>query len=116
MSPAACARCSTPHRGRNWPCWGWRSNPISTISAKALLLAIAEALAADYGERMLVVEPHAAALPGVLADSGAALVGLEEAMAEAELVAVLVDHAAFRDAPPELARGKTIYDTRGMWA
>ena len=79
-------------------------------------LAIAEALAADYGERMLVVEPHAAALPGVLADSGAALVGLEEAMAEAELVAVLVDHAAFRDAPPELARGKTIYDTRGMWA
>ena len=79
-------------------------------------LAIAERLAADYGERLMVVEPFTDALPGALAGSGARMASLEEAMAACELVAVLVDHAAFRQASAELAIGKTVYDTRGMWA
>ena len=36
-------------------------------------------------------------------------------MREAELVAVLVAHDAFRKAPRFLSEGNMIYDTRGMW-
>ncbi len=77
-------------------------------------LQIAESLA-DLGPRLLVVEPFADALPGGLADSGAQLVDFATAMKEAELVGVLVDHDAFRNTPPQMHRGKTVYDTRGMW-
>lgn len=79
-------------------------------------LEIAEELAGDYGERLLVVEPYTQELPGKLAGSGAALVSLEDAMAQAELVAVLVDHDAFKNAPKSIKEGKVVYDTRGMWA
>ncbi|WP_067789973.1 UDP-N-acetyl-D-mannosamine dehydrogenase [Paraurantiacibacter namhicola] len=79
-------------------------------------LEIAEELVADYADRLLVVEPFTKALPGKLAGSGAVLTSLDDAMAQADLVAVLVDHDAFKNAPRSIASGKTIYDTRGMWA
>ena len=79
-------------------------------------LHIAEALVADYADRLIVVEPFTRELPGKLAGTDARLATLAEAMAEAELVAVLVDHSQFRNAPRSLTRGKTVYDTRGMWA
>ncbi len=78
-------------------------------------LAIAQALAPEYGPRMLVVEPFAREMPGGLDDRGARLASFEEAMGEAEIVAVLVDHDAFRTAPRYLSEGKIVYDTRGMW-
>lgn len=79
-------------------------------------LEIAEELVVDYADRLLVVEPFTDALPGKLADSGARLIDLDSAMAQADLVAVLVDHDQFRNAPKSIAAGKTVYDTRGMWA
>ena len=36
-------------------------------------------------------------------------------MAECDIVLVLVDHDAFKQAPAALRDGKVIYDTRGMW-
>lgn len=79
-------------------------------------LAIAAKVAAQYGDRVLVVEPFTKELPAPMATSGARLVKYEEAMAEADLVGVLVDHDAFRSAPRYLSADKIIYDTRGMWA
>lgn len=79
-------------------------------------LAIAERITQDYGDRVLVVEPFTDSLPGEMAAMGAQLVTYEQAMSEAEMVAVLVDHDAFRSAPRYLSKGKIVYDTRGMWA
>jgi UDP-N-acetyl-D-mannosaminuronic acid dehydrogenase len=79
-------------------------------------LEIAERIARDYGDRVLVVEPFTDELPGAMAKHGAQLTTYELAMAQAELVAVLVDHDQFRSAPRYLSAGKIVYDTRGMWA
>ncbi|WAT19332.1 UDP-N-acetyl-D-mannosamine dehydrogenase [Aurantiacibacter sp. MUD11] len=79
-------------------------------------LEIADRIARKYGDRVLVVEPYTDELPGDMADHGAQLTTYEEAMAKAELVAVLVDHDAFRSAPRYLSANKIVYDTRGMWA
>jgi len=78
-------------------------------------LQIAEQLA-DYGERLLVVEPFTDELPGKLRGSGAQLVSFDDAMRQAELIGVLVDHDAFKNTPPQMHSGKIVYDTRGMWA
>ncbi len=79
-------------------------------------LEIARRIASKHGERVLIVEPFTDELPAALTNSGAVLSTYEQAMAEAELVGVLVDHDAFRSAPRYLSAGKIVYDTRGMWA
>ena len=79
-------------------------------------LEIAEHVAAKFGHRTLVVEPYLDALPQSLARGEAKLVSLEEAVEKAGLIAVLVDHKPFRDAPRSIGEGKIVYDTRGMWA
>ena len=77
-------------------------------------LEIAENLARDLGERILVVEPFTQSLPAGLADTGAILVSLETAIETADIVVVLVDHTVFRRIPAERLAGKIVYDTRGM--
>ncbi len=77
-------------------------------------LAIAENLCADLGPRMLVVEPFTQTLPGKLAGSGAKLTGLDDALAQAEIVVVLVDHSSFKHLEPADLVGKMTFDTRGM--
>ena len=77
-------------------------------------LEIAAHLAKDLGDRLLVVEPFADALPECLADSGAVLVPLDKAMAEAEIVTVLVDHTDFKHLTLSDFAGKQVYDTRGL--
>ncbi|MHA6333005.1 UDP-N-acetyl-D-mannosamine dehydrogenase [Qipengyuania sp. CAU 1752] len=78
-------------------------------------MKIAEELS-GYGDRLMVVEPFAEELPSGLADCGAKLCSISEAMEACELVAVLVDHDVFKIVPPEAYQGKILYDTRGMWA
>ena len=77
-------------------------------------LAIAEHLARDLGTRILVVEPFTDNLPHSLADTGAALVTLDDALKAAEVVVVLVDHTAFKHLTPQDLAGKLVFDTRGM--
>ena len=78
-------------------------------------LEIAEDLA-SYGERLVIVEPFAKSLPGKLSDCGARLASFEEAMEQCRLVALLVDHDAFKDIPPQMRDEKIVYDTRGTWS
>ena len=77
-------------------------------------LEIAEVLASEFGERILCVEPFTDALPGALAERGAKLVSLDAALEQSEIVAVLVDHDAFKSLTLEALQGKMVYDTRGM--
>ncbi len=63
-----------------------------------------------------VVEPHAPSLPGLL-DSCANVVmtDVEHAIAESDVIALLVDHSCFRAIKKTQLAGKVVYDTRGMW-
>ncbi len=77
-------------------------------------LEIAESLARDLGDRIIVVEPFAETLPPALAHTGAVLAPLDAALDAAEVVVVLVDHTAFRHLSPAQLAGKITFDTRGM--
>lgn len=65
--------------------------------------------------QLLAVEPHIRALPAKLAAGGVELAALENALARADIVLLLVDHAAFRAVQPAALAGKTLIDTRGLW-
>jgi UDP-N-acetyl-D-mannosaminuronic acid dehydrogenase len=76
---------------------------------------IVSELARRHPGPLLVAEPHVTALPEPLRGrENVRLVPAEEALAAADVVALLVNHRQF--APlRELARGKPVIDTRGMW-
>lgn len=77
-------------------------------------LKVAEALAAELGDRLLIVEPHTQVLPANL--DKAELTELADAIERAEIVVVLVDHDPFKSVTPQQLAGKDVYDTRGIWA
>ena len=78
-------------------------------------LRVTLALAERFGERVRVVEPYAAALPDVLAKTGAMLIDLDDAIESCPVMIVLVDHDVFRSIPLEERAGKAVLDTRGIW-
>ena len=77
-------------------------------------LEIAEHLAKDHGGRIMIVEPYADELPKAFEGSGAIKVSLDEALAQADIVAVLVDHTDFKHLTLSDLAGKQVYDTRGL--
>jgi UDP-N-acetyl-D-mannosaminuronic acid dehydrogenase len=62
--------------------------------------------------RLLAVEPHIAELPASL--DSMELAHWEEAVAEADIVAVLVGHRHFRAIPPEALADKVLIDVTGI--
>jgi UDP-N-acetyl-D-mannosaminuronic acid dehydrogenase len=65
--------------------------------------------------RIDVVEPHVAELPPALRRTGTVqLVAMEDAIAGADVIVLLVDHGAFRSVKRSQLAGKAIYDTRGV--
>jgi UDP-N-acetyl-D-mannosaminuronic acid dehydrogenase len=80
-------------------------------------LSITEAFAAAHpGARVLAVEPHVSSLPRALAAlPNVELAATEDAVREADVVVLLVDHAAFRSISIGDLRGRQLVDTRGVW-
>ena len=78
-------------------------------------LKVAAVLAREFGDRIVVVEPHVAALPADFEGTGAVLSDIDVALATCETMIVLVDHDVFRSVPAEERAGKVVYDTRGIW-
>ena len=79
-------------------------------------LQIAEELAAGPLDELLVVEPNIRTLPVCLADKkNVRLVSVEEAMRDANIILLLVDHKEFKAMDRQLLKGKTIIDTRGIF-
>jgi UDP-N-acetyl-D-mannosaminuronic acid dehydrogenase len=66
--------------------------------------------------KILVAEPHAQSLPGELAALGNVMMtDAGHAVAESDVLALLVDHSCFRSIKKTQLAGKVVYDTRGMW-
>ncbi len=77
---------------------------------------IVERLAHDDVGELLAVEPHIKTLPKALADGNKVkLVEAAAALAQANVVVLLVSHRAFRDIDKEQLAGKAVIDTRGFW-
>ncbi|HUZ22847.1 MAG TPA: UDP-N-acetyl-D-mannosamine dehydrogenase [Streptosporangiaceae bacterium] len=86
---------------------------------------VARVAAALPEVKVLAVEPHATALPDqldslgnvILADTAPDIpLGIEHAIADADVIALLTDHGCFRSIRRSQLAGKVVYDTRGMWA
>lgn len=80
-------------------------------------LEIAKAAAERFADKkILAVEPNVDKLPEALADfSNVQLASLDDALAHADVFALLVDHDEFKKVPAAKLKGKSIVDTKGLW-
>ncbi|AGS35380.1 UDP-N-acetyl-D-mannosaminuronic acid dehydrogenase [Corynebacterium maris DSM 45190] len=80
-------------------------------------LEIAEAIAERFPDvSVLAVEPNAAELPASLAHfENVSLAECTQALDEADVVVLLVDHDEFKLIPATALKGKEIIDTKGLW-
>jgi len=65
--------------------------------------------------KLMVVEPNIGELPAGFDATTVDLVDLDMALAQADVVVLLVDHAAFKGMDLGLLSGKQVVDTRGAW-
>ncbi len=72
-------------------------------------------LIAESAREVVAVEPHVAELPEALAGSGVELVGLDDALHNADIVVLLTDHREFKTIDRQRLAGKIVFDTRGIW-
>lgn len=96
-------------------CLGLAFKPNIDDFRESPALEIAEQLAHRFGDRITIVEPYAEALPAAFDGTGATLVTIDEALANADMLMLLVDHDAFKAVPLSARAGKTVLDTRGAW-
>lgn len=65
---------------------------------------------------ILVVEPNISELPPQMNGiQNVSLTTVDEALENAEVIALLVDHSQFYDIPAHLLEGKKVIDTKGVW-
>lgn len=76
---------------------------------------IVEMLAHHNVGEVLAVEPHITELPAKLSRADVVLATLEQALARAHIVVLLVDHKLFLATDRSLLRDKIVIDTRGVW-
>ncbi|ASW02732.1 UDP-N-acetyl-D-mannosamine dehydrogenase [Paraburkholderia aromaticivorans] len=76
---------------------------------------IANELAERFAGQVVVVEPNVRTLPASL-DGKVRLCELNEALLEADIIVILVDHAQFRRVDPVRFQAKVVIDTRGVLA
>lgn len=95
-------------------CLGLAFKPDIDDLRESPALAICERLAEISELQMLVVEPNIDTLPSRLIGR-VDMLDAADALARADIVLLLVDHSAFRDAHVHLKQGTKLIDTRGMW-
>jgi UDP-N-acetyl-D-mannosaminuronic acid dehydrogenase len=77
--------------------------------------AIVQALARSHSGPILAVEPHIQRLPATWM-SGISKTDLDGALAQADILVMLVDHSEFKNIPADQLANRRIIDTRGPWA
>lgn len=76
---------------------------------------IVRMLARDHPGAVLVVEPHLNDLPHSLQGERVTLVSAEEAINQADVVLMLVDHEIFKQLNVSALDNRVLIDTRGVW-
>ncbi len=72
-------------------------------------------LATQLPGKVLAVEPHITELPQKLQDAGIEFAGTGDAIAQADIMVLLVDHKLFKELKITRQSGKILVDTRGIW-
>ena len=77
-------------------------------------MEVAHLIADWHSGATRVVEPNVKQIPTKLA-SEATLVSSEQALQQADVLVMLVDHRAFRAVPSEQVAQRWVVDTKGVW-
>ncbi|MDT4827808.1 UDP-N-acetyl-D-mannosamine dehydrogenase [compost metagenome] len=96
-------------------CFGLAFKPDIDDLRESPAVAITQQVAATHPGPVLAVEPNIEELPGKLSDK-LDLYSAEQALAEADVIVLLVDHKEFKDIAKPILDGHKIVDTRGIWA
>jgi len=96
-------------------CLGLAFKPdIDDLRESPAVQIVAELADKKVGE-IIAVEPHIKTLPEKLANKGIVLKHLNEAIDEADIILLLVNHKAFVNPDQRTLQEKIIIDTRGQW-
>ena len=95
-------------------CFGLAFKPDIDDLRESPALEIARHLAQGHPGSVWAVEPHIEALPESL--EHCKLKSLDEALAQADIFLLLVDHKAFKEVPAQRFGRAAVVDTRGIWA
>lgn len=95
-------------------CFGLAFKPNIDDLRESPAIGVAQNIAEWHSGTTWVVEPHIRQLTDALADS-AELVSAEQALAQADILVMLVDHRAFRAIDAASVQQNWIVDTKGVW-
>ena len=95
-------------------CFGLAFKPNIDDLRESPAMEIAHSIAQWHSGETLVVEPNIHQLPARLAGQST-LVSLEDAMAQADVLVMLVDHREFKAIAGDSVRQQYVIDTKGVW-
>lgn len=95
-------------------CFGLAFKPDIDDLRESPAVAITQQVAATHPGPVLVIEPNIEELPVKLADK-LTLNNVEQALAEADVIVLLVDHKEFKDIAKTILDSYKVVDTRGVW-
>ena len=95
-------------------CFGLAFKPDIDDLRESPAVAIAQQVVAIHPGPVLAVEPNIEELPSKLAGK-LGLSSIEAALAEADVVVLLVDHKEFKEIPASILASHRVVDTRGVW-
>ncbi len=96
-------------------CFGLSYKPNVRDLRESPAIKIVHMLGKESVGTILVVEDHVCKLPDSLNLPDVRLVSLPEALAKADVLVLLVDHAPFKALEQSSLAGKIIVDARGIW-
>ncbi|WP_248744730.1 UDP-N-acetyl-D-mannosamine dehydrogenase [Pseudomonas sp. MWU12-2037] len=95
-------------------CFGLAFKPDIDDLRESPALEIAKDISKRHSGKVLVVEPNIEGLPEAL-KATTEITSIEEAIARADVLLLLVDHKEFKAVPAATLQGRKIVDTRGIW-
>lgn len=95
-------------------CFGLAFKPNIDDLRESPAVAITQRITSSHPGRVFAVEPNISELPGALSE-GVEFRSIEEALAEATIALVLVDHKEFKALPLSSFDHLYLIDTRGIW-
>ncbi|KHK54541.1 UDP-N-acetyl-D-mannosaminuronic acid dehydrogenase [Burkholderia sp. A9] len=97
-------------------CFGLAFKPNIDDLRESPSLGITQKLADAYPGQVIAVEPHVQTIPSELGASGVQLVDRDEALRQADVLVMLVDHACFKEVKPALRTDQRLVDAKGIWS